>query len=268
MTTTLISPSTGPERSEPGSVNIPKAVYPSNPPLPPSSTQVDEIASDLVRRLNDAIYTNKSQDLAGLFLKDAYWRDHLASSWDLRTIKGASNIASFCQEHQTLKQVAINSGSEFQAPHYGPLDGVGDPQGITFLVDFSSSLGTGRGVIRLACEDGQWKIWTIGLTLEKLSTRDEPLGPKRPQGVEHGGFTDRKNWLSRRVQEQEFREHEPAVLVIGRLRVSLAELHCTDYRGRSRSSWTNSIVSPTHAWHRHASHRHQCSSGRQLAKKI
>ncbi|KAF7192297.1 putative indole-3-pyruvate monooxygenase YUCCA1 [Pseudocercospora fuligena] len=241
------STNVGPERCEPGSVNIRKAVYPPSPNYTPSQAQVDQIAENIIRDLNDAIVKNDRQKLAGLFLEDSYWRDHLAITWDLRTIKGRNNITSFYFEHPHLKEVTIDRGSEIQVPHYGFLDGVAEPNGIIFLINFRSSLGSGRGVVRLANKGDDWKIWTIGFTLESLPNRPEPMGANRPQGVQHGDFEGRKSWLQRRSEEQDFRDHEPVVLVIGagqagltisaRLRMLGIDTLVIDTNARVGDSW-------------------------------
>ncbi|KAF2762101.1 dimethylaniline monooxygenase (N-oxide forming) [Pseudovirgaria hyperparasitica] len=202
----------GAERSEPGSVNLTAASFPIT--VTPSGN-VDEIAADIVDRFNTSLKNKDWAAIADLFHDSSYWRDHLVSTWDLRTIKGKASIRSYLEATCSIIEVSIRRGDPFQRPHFGPLDGVSDPQGITFLIDFQSKIGRGQGTVRLG-DDGQgWKILTFFVTLQELKDFEEPIGHRRVQGVQHGGDPSRKNWRERRTDEFNFKDREPIVLIIG-----------------------------------------------------
>ena len=73
--------------------------------------------------------------------------------------------------------------------------------------------GAGSGILRLI--DG--KAWTLLTALDELRGFEEPKGPGRPRGVEHGAERDRLSWLERRQKEASelgFVE-QPYVLIVG-----------------------------------------------------
>ena len=76
------------ERPEIGSVNIPFGVFPASS----NNKSVDavKIADEVVARLNDALSRKDYAAIAGLFCENSYWRDHLALTWELRTVKVSS----------------------------------------------------------------------------------------------------------------------------------------------------------------------------------
>jgi hypothetical protein len=112
-------------------------------------------------------------------------------------------------------QLEIDRSSDFRLPVACSLDGLGNSHGIQFFTTIDLEFGRGRGVVRLAQEDGDWKILTFFTSLLELKGHEEPLNGRRSKGVEHGGRPDRKNWQERRVADAKFDEKEPAVLVIG-----------------------------------------------------
>ena len=66
-------------------------------------------------------------------------------------------------------------------------------------IEFETEVGRGRGHLRL--KDG--KAWTLLTTLDELKGHEEPRGPGRPKGVEHGANPDRETWLEQREREAE-----------------------------------------------------------------
>ncbi|ORY16917.1 dimethylaniline monooxygenase (N-oxide forming) [Clohesyomyces aquaticus] len=204
------------DRVEPGSVNIPLGTYPATA----KSTDIDaeKVALTIFSSINKYLSTKDTTGLASLFLDDiSYWRDHLALSWSLRTIKTRSKIAEFLAGSKTpLLSVTLDKGSAFKSPHAGPIDAWGDVKGIQFFIKFETEVGNGRGVVNLAEEkEGVWKIFTVFTALQELKGHEERVGSRRPQGVVHGGNPDRKNWRETREAEREFKDSEPKVLIIG-----------------------------------------------------
>lgn len=201
------------DRVEPGSVNIPVGKPPPN--ASSTSSNPSEVASNLIDRFNHFLSKKDYSALANLFIENGYWRDHLALSWDLRTLHGRDQIKGFLNEGARITKIDIDTSSEFRAPHFGAIDGFGDVQGIEFFVNVTTELGTGRGVVRLAENQGQWKISTLYTALHELKGHEEPVRHRRTAGVEHGGKADRKNWLERRSAEGNYEETSPTVLILG-----------------------------------------------------
>lgn len=207
------------QRCEPGSINVSIAKWPNA--VSDSSIDALAIVKDVVTKLNSHLEKAPSREaaegVASLFLDECYWRDHLALSWDLRTIKTKTNITAALQDNKSLTQVIVDISTEFRSPKVTPFNPEQTSSGILAYVKIETKLGRGRGLLRLAEEDkGIWKIWTFFTSLEEIKGFEEPIGPRRPNGVEHGYHRGRKNWSDRRQEEEDFIHHEPDVLIIGK----------------------------------------------------
>lgn len=200
------------ERVEPGSVNIPLGKFPSSCSTPPENP--DQIASDIVDRLNDALAKKDRQRLSDLFLENSYWRDHLCISWDFHTITGPKGIAAYVGE-VSLAKLEIDRSSAMKAPHAGPIDAFGEVHGIEFFITIETNVGRGNGVIRLAQDDSKWKIFNVFTSLAELKGHEEAVNRRRPVGVKHGEQQGRKNWQDRRTADINFEEKEPTVVIVG-----------------------------------------------------
>lgn len=217
-TTQLEAPVPSSQRCEPGSLNIPIAKWPkaaADGPLDASA-----VAQDVVSRFNASLQKSSPQEVAegvaSLFTDECYWRDHLALSWDLRTLTTKSKIAAFLQNSSNLTQLSIDNSTAYRAPKVTAFNPEQTSTGIVFFVTIETKLGRGHGVLRLAEEQGAWKIWTLFTTLEELKGHEEPVGHRRPTGVAHGYHQGRKNWLDRRREEEAFHNNEPDVVILGK----------------------------------------------------
>lgn len=201
------------ERCVPGSINIPVAIWP--PTATTISANPETVAAKVVNDFNSALGSGDTKGIAELFLKDGYWRDHLAVKWDLHTHQGQDNIAAFLADGCPLTKIEVDKSAAFRSPQYGAFDGLGTVRGIQFFVTFTSETGSGQGVARLAEKNGQWKIFTLFTALTQIAGHEETLGHRRAKGVEHGGKIDRKNWQDRRIADTNFENSEPTVLIVG-----------------------------------------------------
>ena len=203
------------ERVEPGSVNIALGNYPATSNN--SSVDATKVAQDVVARLTNAASRKDSDGISKLFLDDiSYWRDHLGLSWDLRTLKGSRPIAGYVGASKTrIEKIEVDATTPYKAPKYGPIDSWGDVNGIQSFITFETGLGRGQGVVALAEERGEWKIFTIYTVLTELKGFEEPVYHRRTKGVKHGGDPTRKNWRERREAESNLEDVEPKVLIIG-----------------------------------------------------
>jgi hypothetical protein len=201
------------QRREPGSFNPAIAAWP--PTATTLSVNSDEVATEIMNRFNEAITRNDYKTVATLFHEDGYWRDHLALSWDFHTFKGREAIIAQLDKDCPLVEVGIDRTTEWKSPKLFPFDTFGKVKGIQFYTILSTKVGTGRGIVRLSEKNGQWKIWTFYTSLTAIDGHEEPLGPRRGKGVQHGANPERKNWKDRRKQEVEFVDSEPDVLIVG-----------------------------------------------------
>lgn len=218
LTQSAVAPPSS-QRCEPGSINLNVAKWPkraADGPVDAYGT-AKEIVLTLNSYLGKASPREAAEGVASLFSAgDCYWRDHLALSWDLRTLKGRESIVDFLQNNSNLLKVSVDTSSEWRAPKLAPMNPEQTSKGIVFFVTFTTKLGSGRGVVRLAQDGaGSWKIWTFFTSLEELKGFEEPTGPRRPTGAQHGYHRGRKNWLGRRNEESSFADRDPDVLIIG-----------------------------------------------------
>jgi putative flavoprotein involved in K+ transport len=159
-------------------------------------------AADWVARFDAALAAGDPAGVADLFVRDSWWRDLLALTWDLRTCSGAGVIGG------RLAAAAAESGARgfTLAPRGASERG--------FFVEFATAAGRGVGFVRL--KDG--RAWTVLTALDSLTGRPEATGPRRPVGDEAPGVT----WPQRRAREAEFLDGDPAVLVVGAGQCGLA----------------------------------------------
>ncbi|GAB0134652.1 hypothetical protein EsDP_00003014 [Epichloe bromicola] len=212
----------------PGSVNIPLTQFPPPPPFSVGDVDAAHEVKSVVDRLNGSLDDTSFASTAGLFAKGGYWRDHLMLSWNFRTVQGPSQIAEFLQacsrskDGFRLQRIAVDDddddddGSPCRRPATAPLDGQAKVLGIRAFLSIETVRGRGDGLIRLAHEDGAWKIFTMYTSLRELRGHEEGTFQRRPRGVSHGGQPGRRNWADERLLAREYRDGtEPKVLIIG-----------------------------------------------------
>ena len=240
--------------SEPGSTNVAIATFPKASKNEPKN--IDELATNLVDAFNKALTNGDTIAIANCFLDDSYWRDHLALSWNLHTLKGKQRVQDFLQgSTRGLKKLSVVRDTAFRAPHYGAIDGNGEIKGIEFFIDFESEKGTGTGLCRILEEEerpGTWKIFSLFTTLLELQGHPSATKHNRPKGVNHGEKEEDadKNWLDRRIESLNFEGgQEPAVIIVGagqsgltaaaRLRVLGVPTLIIDKQPRVGDCWRN-----------------------------
>ncbi|MBE4695177.1 MULTISPECIES: flavin-containing monooxygenase [Brevibacterium] len=160
--------------------------------------------------LNDFASTLGSRDIEaamGLFAATSFWRDLVSFSWNLTTTENHDGIRDLLQE--TLDRV---DPSDFAlAEPAETADGV-----TTAWFTFTTSVGRGKGLVRLIDEDGT-KAWTLLTSLQELTGHEEPRGIRRVKGAEHGVDPQRKSWSEKRAEEDAAwgETAHPYVLVVG-----------------------------------------------------
>jgi putative flavoprotein involved in K+ transport len=174
-----------------------------------TATQPNEVTASVdvwLSAFGDALAANDPARAAALFAEDGFWRDLVAFTWNLKTFEGRAEISDMLTA--TLAHVQptgwkITSGRE-------PAEAAGITEA---WIDFETAAGRGHGHLRL--RDGQ--AWTLLTTLYELKGYEEPKGPARPKGAEHGVNRDRTSWQEKReheAQELGFTE-QPYVLIVG-----------------------------------------------------
>lgn len=205
----------------PGSVNIPLAQFP--PASQVGAVKADKEAAAAIEALNNALPNADYQAASELFAEGGFWRDHLALSWEFRTVKSPDGILQFleaCAKSRDgfrLQRISLDTSTPSRQPAVVPIDGEAKVHGIHAFFLFETVIGSGEGTMRLVLEQGKWKIFTLYTSLRELKGHEEGTFHRRPSGVEHGRKPGRKNWAERRRLEYEFNEGvEPQVLIVGR----------------------------------------------------
>ncbi len=161
--------------------------------------------NDWLARFDAALKANAVQEAASLFAEDGYWRDFVAFTWNLKTMEGRQAIADML--------AATLPGAR---PSGWTLEGEAtEAGGITEgWIRFETAVGRGEGHLRLNAED---KAWTLLTTQYELKGHEEPKGPTREKGVQHGVQKHRQNWLERKQAEEAALGYtqQPYVVIIG-----------------------------------------------------
>ena len=172
-------------------------------------TQPDEATATVTTWLGqfgEALTANDPAGAAALFTEDSFWRDLIAFTWNIRTFEGRDEITRMLGA--TLSRVQPGGWKITDGEEPAEAGGVTEA-----WIDFETSDGRGKGQLRL--RDGQCR--TLLTTLYELKGYEEPKGPRRPRGAEHGANRDRASWLENRDQEAASLgvTQQPYVLIVG-----------------------------------------------------
>ena len=145
---------------------------------------------------------------SALFAQQSYWRDLVSFTWNITTVERPEGVEDLLLAN--LDRVDP-SGFALSEPESED-DGV-----VTGWFTFDTAVGRGRGILRLVAEDGRWKAWTFLTTLYEIAGHEEPRGPRRPKGAQHGADKNRVTWAEKKREEEQSlgRTVQPFVLVIG-----------------------------------------------------
>lgn len=172
------------------------------------------IATAFLDRFGAAIDRADRTALAPLLAEDAWWRDLLVLSADLRTKRGREAVLDWVVDRLRGAELRIEGFDGRIAPTT-----VVDDDGYRFVqfgITLRTGRGRGRGVVRLRQQEGdeEWRAWNVLLALQELDGHEERVGPARPRGVLHG--EDRgPNWLRAREREQADAGREADVAIVG-----------------------------------------------------
>ncbi|KFA69892.1 hypothetical protein S40285_07924 [Stachybotrys chlorohalonatus IBT 40285] len=209
------------QRCAPGSINLPVAKFPD---ASFSSETVDpgHVASQFVKDFNQLLQKRDLPSIAGLFTENGFWRDHLALSWNFRTVQSPRGILEYLEKSAgsrngfRLQKIALDNGSPERSPLRAPVDGEGAVPGVRTFLTLKTSIGKGTGLVRLVEENGSWKAFTLYTRLDELSGHEEAINDRRPFGADHAAESKRKNWADERREETSIETgYDPDVLIIG-----------------------------------------------------
>jgi hypothetical protein len=142
-----------------------------------------------------------------LLLPDAFWRDMLALTWDLRTFSGESKIHTFLKDRLALSKL---DNFSMRNEYVGLQQPYPDLAWISLMFDFSTGIGKALGIVRLVpTPSGEWKAHVVYTNLESLKGFPEKVGALRNHAPNHG------KWESQRKKEMDFVDSDPVAIIIG-----------------------------------------------------
>ncbi|MEX5719450.1 flavin-containing monooxygenase [Geodermatophilus maliterrae] len=165
-------------------------------------------AQDWFTGFEEALRTRDVDRAAGMFARTSFWRDLVAFSWNITTVEDPAGVTDLLTA--TLDRTDPSGFTVSEEPE--------EADGVTSAwFTFETAVGRGKGLVRLVEEDGQPRAWTFLTTLYELKGHEEPRGPARPKGAEHGVNRERLTWAERRAREDAElgRTTQPFVLVVG-----------------------------------------------------
>ena len=167
-------------------------------------TTAEQAVVGWLDEFNAALVDQDAAAVADLFATESFWRDLVALTWNLKTVEGRDGI----------RDMLGHTLSTARPRDFRPVEPPSEADGVTEAwLEFETEVGRGTGYLRL--KDG--KAWTLLTTLRELKGHEEPRGPGRPMGAEHGVNADRQSWLERRRREASELGYtrQPVVLIVG-----------------------------------------------------
>ncbi|KAI5206027.1 putative flavin-containing monooxygenase YUCCA3 [Aureobasidium subglaciale] len=174
------------------------------------------VVREWLQKFESFCHAGAVSNLGQLVHEQAWWRDHLTLTWDLRTLKGLSKIQKVLEGR--LSAIGLggftHSKEHFTPKHLSPLDGLDWNES---MFEFSTASGAGKGMVRLVFSDGHWKAHMIYTCLLSLKDAPEAVGDLRPHGGNNSlkGGVVQGNWYEERQRQISFLDVQPDVLILG-----------------------------------------------------
>jgi cation diffusion facilitator CzcD-associated flavoprotein CzcO len=183
-------------------------------------TKTEDIATSVdhwLTQFERALVTPDDAALKALFHDDSYWRDVLALTWDIRTVRGAQTIVAELKAcNSRARAAAFAIASRRTPPRRVSRAGT---EAIEAIFQFETAQGRGSGVLRLLPdardERNKFKAWTLLTALDEIKGHEEHIGRARPTGETYARDFRGPNWLDLRNAAAEYTDRDPAVLVVG-----------------------------------------------------
>ena len=171
----------------------------------------ETIASKWISAFKTAVEASDPAGVAGTFLAHGWLRDVLTFTWDTRSIRGPTAIASYLSASDPLVNAKVTRIRLSDDPNLRPSFSHGPPgaqSGIEAGFDYETPYALGRGYFRLSeDEDRVWKARSVCTMLWNLKGYEEPLGPRIDREVEDHA------WIETERKRQENIENDPYVLI-------------------------------------------------------
>ncbi|MDN5792958.1 MAG: NAD(P)/FAD-dependent oxidoreductase [Brevibacterium aurantiacum] len=167
----------------------------------------DDIATEWLNEFESALRARDVEAAVGLFATASYWRDLVSFTWNLNTV----------ENHDGVRDLLTVNADRVAPSDFELSDPATTADGVTEAwFTFATSVGRGKGLVRLIDEDGA-KAWTMLTSLQELTGYEEPRGDRRVKGAEHGVDPERKSWSEKLAEEDAAwgDTAPPSTLVVG-----------------------------------------------------
>jgi hypothetical protein len=173
------------------------------------------MSANWLARFESALAESDDALLEALFHRDSHWRDVLALTWRITTINGRDAIVSELCNHDRARPTSFNLAPGRTPPRHATRAGV---DSIEAIFTFETVEGRGSGVLKLtpdADRGNSPRAWILLTALDEIKGHEEGLGKARPTDKAYSRDFRGPNWLDVRKVTAEYRDRDPAVLVVG-----------------------------------------------------
>jgi hypothetical protein len=168
------------------------------------------VAQTWLERFANYVQADDVEGILNQLVEDAFWRDMLAFTWDLRTFYSRDRIKQLLIDRLAItKPSKLQLDAEKSVALERPYP---DIVWVQAFFTFSTVVGTGSGIFRLIpMSNRDWKAHAIFTNLENLHGVSELTGLLREQEPKHG------TWSEQRHQERECEgpDQQPVVIIVG-----------------------------------------------------
>ena len=184
--------------------------------LDTTTLTADEVFDAWLTGFSTALERGDPSAVAEYLVEDGYWRDLLAFTWSFRTFAGRADIEAglrVAMAHAAPR--FVRRAPERTAPRL--VKRLGRPV-VEGYFDFDTAAGRSTAFVRLLVDQAQphrSRAWLLLTALQELHGFEEQIGERRPSGVEYSQHFGGDNWLDKRLAEQQYRDRDPQVLVVG-----------------------------------------------------
>jgi cation diffusion facilitator CzcD-associated flavoprotein CzcO len=184
---------------------------------------VATIAESWLAQFEGALAAPGRARLKRLFHADSHWRDVLALTWHIKTVSGSDAVLRELATHVgRVRPTGFKIDQHRTAPRNVTRAGT---DAIEAIFSFETAEGRGSGVLRLTpdvTDSNTFKAWTLLTSLDEIKGHKELPGRSRPQGKAYSRDFRGPNWLDLRKAAAQYRDRDPAVLVVGGGQAGLA----------------------------------------------
>jgi putative flavoprotein involved in K+ transport len=177
-----------------------------------SAEQARKQALGWLEAFDQALTDQNVRAVTELFTGDGSWRDLVAISWHVHSWNDPNGIEAALSEHLAQTRPTCFVLDEQVTPELVPRAG---REVIEAFFKFETQAGRGEGVVRLVPDGDQARAWSVMTSLKELKGHEPLIGANRrrlsPWDEGPGG----RKWSDRRATALEYKDGEPAVLVVG-----------------------------------------------------